>query len=545
MDRTASPLTRLLYCAGLFTLVAGAVFSMGGWVALAFGGSLLGAAGRMVSLLVAAGAVFRIYQVIRYPHALDAFVPGRFAASLRGISHVAMLIGGLAGIAGFFVNAIALWLFDGPGDSGIAFFVIKVYVVMIRPLGWLGCLLFEISRWLGRRRDLRMPQLAAFDRRQDAMVAGALIFLFIGAPFARWLYTNRAGAPERCGQERIACVASIESRISRMVSLPLGSAVSLKSNVDAVWLQGITSRNTSWHAVEGVASSLRHAGYPPERATTNKVSVRVDAQKQGEGVLLEARVVENGGETASLRITFPAGSRLEKDSRGLLHVLAPLPAGSDSMVHGVARDDSGEMQTLDELYRFFRRSIGVESEVRESLQRLTITPQSVKRVDGGSWERTLGPDTPIDPRCGGRVNLQPQEGVRSDAAADLGWHLLAMQIDPGTPNASQTFVHRGDRIVCADDALWIVHAVPLESSISLRRYDREGVLRRFVEGPLPAVHGERVFGHIDPMSIREADGNIWFDRVEVQLTSDPKKPDEVRARESFRMPLPKLSAPRE
>jgi hypothetical protein len=211
----------------------------------------------------------------------------------------------------------------------------------------------------------------------------------------------------------------------------------------------------------------------------------------------------------------------------------------------MARDDTGALHTLDELFRFFRRSIGVEAEARESVQRLAITPQSVKRVVGGTWDRSSSQQNPIDPRCGGRVHTRPQQGVRSHAAADLGWDLLEVRFAPTTAPSSTTFAHRGDRFVCEGDALWIIHAVPLESSVSLRRYDSEGVLRRFVEGSLPVVPGQRVFGHIDPLSVREAEGAVWFDRVEVQLNADPLKRETVRARETFRMTLPRLSPPRE
>lgn len=61
---------------------------------------------------------------------------------------------------------------------------------------------------------------------------------------------------------------------------------------------------------------------------------------------------------------------------------------------------------------------------------------------------------------------------------------------------------------------------------------------RFVEGTLPIVAANGVHGRIDEQSLREENGAVWFDRLEVKLEIDRDIKRRLLARETFRVPVP-------
>src|SRR6185436_20193306 len=109
-----------------------------------------------------------------------------------------------------------------------------------------------------------------------------------------------------------------------------------------------------WEMVESPAYSLREAKYPPSEDAGARLQVNVDATPSDKGVLLIARVSDAGAETARFTAQFPPGSRLERDERGRLNLIADLPWTSDGMLGG-RRDEEGVIQSLDELFVFVRQ----------------------------------------------------------------------------------------------------------------------------------------------------------------------------------------------
>lgn len=148
--RSARLATRLLYCLALFSFMPATLLGSSGWIGLTLGRTGGGLAGQFVLLLIAAALAFRIYQVLRYRRALDAFVSNQFVATLRGLCIAGMSVGGLAGLAIFFIRPLALFIFKTPGDAGVAFYVAGVYLALVAPFGWKSCLAFEATRWIGK-----------------------------------------------------------------------------------------------------------------------------------------------------------------------------------------------------------------------------------------------------------------------------------------------------------------------------------------------------------------------------------------------------------
>jgi hypothetical protein len=532
--RSASLATRLLYCVALFSYLPAALLGMSGWIGLSLGRTGRGLAGVVVLLLIAAAVAFRIYQVLRYRRALDAFVANKIVATLRGLCILAMLVGGLAGLAIFFIRPLVLFIFKTPGDSGVMFFVVGVYLMMVAPFGWKGSLAFEVTRWIGRAQQVGPRPEPPYRWKQDGIVAAVLVAMFLGGAFLRST-SIKADLAQACKEtDRIACLAKVDEELPRMVSLPMGSPVKLVSNVNSIRMQMHSGAEVKWEIVEGVANSLKVSGYVPSTDESLPVMVSVRATESGTGVRLEARVAENGVDVSRWTAVFSSGARLEKDAHGRLNVLAPLPPRSEGMSRGVWRDDVGDDQTIDQLYVFFRRAIGTEVEARESRARIEAVPQSVKRVGGGDVLPDLLQEKG-DLACDGRLEKVVATGVRSYAGATRAWEMMELRFVGNDSPLPITYVDRGDHIVCDAHGIWIVHSIPIEPQFSIKRFSPDGILERFVEGTLPLVASDGVFGLIDDQSLREENGTLWFDRLEVKLKIDRDVKRVLLARETFKV----------
>jgi len=535
--RSANLATRILYCIALFSFLPATLLASSGWIGLSFGRTGRGFAGVFMLLLIATAVAFRIYQVLRYRRSLDAFVSNKFIATLRGLCIVVMSVGGFAGLAIFFIRPLALFIFKTPGDSGVAFYVVGMYLVFVAPFGFKGCLAFEVTRWIGKVQYSGQRPDSPYRWKQDGIVAVVLATLFFGGAFltSKSIKSDLAHA---CGeQDRIACVAKVDEELLRMVSLPMGSHVKLVSNINSIRMQMHSGAAMKWEIVEGVSNSLKVSGYEPTLDEDLPVTVSVEANETGKEVLLEVLVTENGERTSRFSAVFPVGTRLEKDSHGRLNLLTPLPPRSAGMTEGIWRDDVGDDQTIDRLYVFFRRAIGTELESMESRVRISGAPQSVKRLAGG--EVLPEPLREVsDLACDGRLMKIVSKEVRSYAAATRAHEMMELRFVGNDSQPPITYVHRWDGIVCSSRAIWILHSVPIEPQFTIKRFSPEGILERFVEGTLPIVASDGVHGRIDEQSLREEGGAVWFDRLEVKLEIDRDIKRKLLARETFKVPVP-------
>ncbi len=507
-----------------------------GWIGLSLGRSSGGAVAPLVYLVVIASAVvFRIYQVLRYPRALEAFVSGKVVATLRFLSIGLMVIGGLAGLAIFFIRPLALLIFGQPGDSGVAFYITGMFLVFIAPLGWKACLAFEISRWIGRARSNAPRVDSPFRWKQDGIVALAIPALFAGGLIlqSRSVKTDLAHA---CKTDRIACIAKVDERLPRMVALPMGSRVRLVSNIESIRMQMRDGDKVKWEVVEGVSNSLKVSGYEPSDDETLPVTVFVHTGEAGEGLRLEVRVTEQGEEVSRMTADFPS-ARLEENADGGIDLLAPLPPRSESK-GGVRVDEPWkDYQALDQLYVFFRRAIGTEIEANESRIRITDAHQSIGRasVSEKPIPKKYEQDKSI---CDGKLQMTETKEVLSSAGTTRGWPLMELRLSEDGSRPPFTYVHRSDRIACTARGIWIVHYVPVEPSFTVKRFSSDGKIERFIEGTLPVVATERAHGRIDPRSLREDHGALWFERIEARVDFDREVTETVLARETFKVPLP-------
>ena len=66
-----------------------------------------------------------------------------------------MTLGCIGSIAIVFNKQLALAFFGKPGDAGVAFFAMGMYLYFLASAGLPGVLIFELSRLLGFEANLR------------------------------------------------------------------------------------------------------------------------------------------------------------------------------------------------------------------------------------------------------------------------------------------------------------------------------------------------------------------------------------------------------
>ena len=70
---------------------------------------------------------------------------------LRGMGILLMIVGSSAALLIVFIRPLTLAIFGRPGDGGVAYFVVGVFLYVISLAGWLGIILFEASRFTGSK----------------------------------------------------------------------------------------------------------------------------------------------------------------------------------------------------------------------------------------------------------------------------------------------------------------------------------------------------------------------------------------------------------
>ena len=145
----ASWTTRTVYCLALLGFVRCALGQETPWVEIATRSGLGIALGTWVFFLISAAMAYRIYGVVSYADALDARPPYLLGWLLRWLGWFVMLAG-MAGLMAMLLKSLDLLLFKGSGSDGTGFLAVGLWATLLAGAGWVGCLLFEMSRWVGR-----------------------------------------------------------------------------------------------------------------------------------------------------------------------------------------------------------------------------------------------------------------------------------------------------------------------------------------------------------------------------------------------------------
>lgn len=509
--------TRLVYSLALLAFLPSALAGSSGWIALALGGGMAANIGLTALLTLAALAFFRAYQVLRYPAALDARMPNAFGKFLRYAGWLAMFGGAAGGVGLFAVKPITLMLFKTAGDAGIGYFVVGLALVVLANLGWLGCLVFELSRVCGPRLPPEAAVKPWSKRRQDFAVLGVLVATAIGA-----LHYLTDAVEKPCGETNLArCVSTTEGGVRRMIGLPNGESIALETTVEEIEMRRRASDRT-WSLKESPAVSLKTAGYPVATSPEARVRVRLDASPASEAVVVTLVVLDGAEETARFVTRFNKSAAIEKSPSGGIRVVVDLPAnaqpGSRSM-HGEAAGRRG--YALDQIFIQLRSAIGTEIEAREwpaRIVRPATLADSLESPRGASAKAIITQDT-VDSGCEGKLARARTAAIAFEG--ELGWPLHGATFTAtGTVGPHVIFSHR-DRVVCRGSEVWIVSYGVRRPELRMRRYAHDGRLLRFVDTRIPPAElGQFGSDVIDPHSVREENGRIRFERVVIRFAGD-------------------------
>ena len=457
------------------------------WVGLVFGGGVIGYLGPTAFLVITALVIYRIYRVTRYPSLLDARPPNLAGRALRGFGWVVMAAGAVAASA-----TIVRWpafLLGGGGPAGIGFFVVGIFATIVASLGWIGCLLFDASRYLGAHVPAA-HQRTRRQRLQDWSVLGGLVVLAVATP-----WTLKQFEVQSCWGYS-SCAATTQGGIERQVAWPVGAPVHLESNVDAIEYR--QTHGKDWTAVERPAYSLWGAGHPvagPREPSPVKVSI--NASVTGKTVALTMVVAESGRQTARFTTTFAHGARLVTTG-GTRKLVVDLRRGVIPPVFGGGDRHKG---VFDHLFRQMRSAIVSPRELAEIEARREVPAVAIAESrPAPGWTR---PPTRLTPSCSGVLAIVPGEAERD---LEIGNLLSEGKLVGRQEPAPTLLLQRNDSGNCDAGAIWLVDRYPAHS-LRFRKYDRSGALQRSLQVTFPAGQDLGIF---DQRELVERDGSIEF-----------------------------------
>lgn len=470
--------TRIIYSLGLLSVII-AQLGQGSWVGLATGGGLVGWVGTAVFLLIASGLIYRIYLVLRYKASLRSRKPNISGWLFRSAGWLVMLAGALGAIAVFLVTPLTLLLFKTVGDNGIGYFVVGLYAVMLAGVGWLGCLLFELSRVMGPRPSQLPAAKTPTQRKQDLGVAASIFALVLGVP-----YTLRLVQGEPCyGPNLTRCIASIEGGVTRPAMMPFGAAVKFETNVEDIVFLKQAQKQVEFK--ENPSASLLKSGHPSEDDANLPVRVVLNAAPNKKGVMLTLQVFDALGETAKFVTLIPKHAQLEASNNGKQNVVIHLPSNVNmGLQFPYSHPATQKKYILDEMYHQMRQAIASPREVGEWKIKV---PRTLKELSSTSIPR------------GGKIDeAKPAQSCRDTLKLVRGGdNETALRPSPGSPLNRLVFLsvtdpdsyalaQVNDRIGCNADGIWAFNYPAPNGDLEIRRYSVDGKLRNFVAAKLPA-----------------------------------------------------------
>jgi len=145
MQMQTSNAVRTIYCLAVFGVVF--PFPVSSWVSMTLGGG--GTVPVIGPLLLLFLGAYRIFSVVKNKTLLNSPAILGLPRVIRVLGISAMLLGAMSALAWPFMKLIALAIFGKPGDGGIAFYAVGVYLALGKGFASLGVVLFEASRLMG------------------------------------------------------------------------------------------------------------------------------------------------------------------------------------------------------------------------------------------------------------------------------------------------------------------------------------------------------------------------------------------------------------
>lgn len=473
-------LLKTIYSVALLAPILGLLFQSS-WVSMATGFMPLHGLGRYILPLVAALLAYRIYLVWRYKTTLQARPPYLLGSLLRGLGVLIMLVGAV-GVATLVlakpVGFILRW--DG-GPNGIAYFVVGVFAVGASSLGWIGCLLYEASRFIGRRTSQPSTARTPRQRRLDWSVASVLLLALVGGPLLR----QQLAEPPCWGPSYLRCAAIVEGGIKRFAVQDFRQPVRLETNIETVVFTKSDWRKLSLQ--ESPAFSLLKSGYPPLDDAQLPVLVRLHAEAMPKGVAISLHVYDHEGESASFITRLHKRARLQPGKDGLQQVIVDLPDHVQrTMPHQGMDPATKQTFIFDEIYSQLREAIVSPREAAEHKAKVTrsATEVSVASLPADARKKEGRPAE----SC--RETVKLVRGADNEMStlhsAGIPMHRLNFLATPEPQVYALTDFN--EQVGCNADGVWIFRRRGNSHGVTIRRYSPEGQLLNHIETTAATPH---------------------------------------------------------
>jgi hypothetical protein len=366
-------------------------------------------------------------------------------------------------------------------------------------------------------------------------VLGILLAAVLALPS---IYQAVIGPP--CGERNLAaCVSAVDGEVERMIGLPHGEPVSLETDVKEIVMYSGTGEKRREVLIESPIISLEAAGHPVSITSDTAVRVRLDAKEEGGRVSLALVVMKEGAVASRFDIQFAEGATIEKIDSGGIRIAAKVSGnakpGMRTMHKGPKGSTGRQYYAIDQIFILLRRAIGSEVEAQEWVSHIT---RNARRINGSSSGHAPYSDGrskgPIDKACNEFVEAKPAQAVAFEGN-DFGWPLWGVTFMGSTDPGPHALLSHRDYLTCNDQEVWIVSYAIRRPDLQIRRYTHDGHLLRFVDTTVPAIkRGAREYEVIDPSSVHEDNGHLYFDRV---IMTTKENISREKRRESYALDL--------
>jgi hypothetical protein len=513
----ASVFTRVIYVVALVGFIFGSRAAASSWIGLALGGGFIGHTDPGVFILVTGALLYRGYFVVRDRAALDARPP-HVAGWLLRAAGLLLMAAGAAGTASLFlVKPITLLLFRTPGDAGIAYFGVGLVATVMAGIGPIGCAVFELSRLAGRKLSAAALPRNSSRRRQDRTVLVAISLLaavvlvlpsisrLTKGPVSGHVVGGQCVAPVL-----LECAGHVESRTSRVTAVAPGSAVRLRSDIEAIEYRHPGLR-PGMSLQENVREALSTAGY--RVAAVSEVFVEVNAIVNGNMPVLELRITDGSGDVARFTTSFARGAKLETTNSGARRIVVEFGRDVSLPLFRMPGPD-GKTRLADGLYAQIRKVLvsGREAAVlAATVPRTAVATFSAPLPTGYKYSNVLIPQI-----CSGiavlRTQTAPEMGVPPVVSA---LHEIAF-----IGGEQTALLNHGEAVSCHGGAVWFVR-YEREQQLQVRRYDLQGHLQRAWRVALPQVPKD-VSRLVEPDSFQESGGQVQLRMYVLKRMGDPR-----------------------
>lgn len=482
---------KIVYCVSLLAVALGA-FLQSGWVSLAIGGGMLGILG-MAGLLPAQVLfillLFRVYVVATSSEALDARHPNLLGWILRFIGQLIMWLGILGLAAQFLVRPLTLLIFGGAKtESGAEFFVIGLYAAIASGTGWIGCLLFEISRICGKKVQSEIATTKSRWPFPNGVALASIAALVIGFPYV--VQTLRG---EPCYGKLLSCTAKIEILAERTITLDKSKPVRLETNLDSIIYRSEKNAKQVWR--EGIKDSVASLGYAitDDPAVVEKITVQVGKEK--DSVVIRLLTIDQNG-TASHQISrFVAKANLLNSDANQFNVEVNLPSryqGSPS-----AYIDSKAGIVMDGLFSQIWSSFISTAQEQENKSKKIYSSErfseTVEMASLASDSQRRENEKKTKEACAKVVKMTGSQGAKVWEFNSFGSPMTKISFISPTAEDRFTFTDNWEGVRCNDDGVWTLHSQHKTGFFRVRQFSNDGRLLQHVQVPL-VKHSKEAMG---------------------------------------------------